>query len=680
MVAALLVVAIHTSPLASIDATADFLLTRVLARVAVPFFLMVSGVFALEDGRALRRFLKRTLALYTMAILLYLPLGVYAGRYACMSPLKALRLLLFDGAFYHLWYFPACMAGAVIAHALSRMRWRTGGLLVALTLYLAGLLGDSYWGMTAAAPALRRLYLRGFHLFSYTRNGLFMAPLFLLLGREIRRAAKLPKPGLCLAGALASLAAMAAEALLLRRAEWMRHDSMYLALPALCACLFAGLWQWKVPAAPRLRRLSAWVYLLHPMAIAALRLLARLVHAPWLVHCAPVYFLAVSALSLAAAGWIADVLQRPSPCGRAWIELDMDALRANVSRLRSMLPQDCALMPAVKANAYGHGAVLIARALRGMGVRAFCVATVREGVELRRHGVRGEILVLGYTHPEDFPLLRVWRLRQAVVDADYARCLNEYGRRLHVHVALDTGMHRLGLDCEDTDAIEAVFALRHLAVDGLFTHLCVSDGEDAWSRAYTQAQADAFYAAVMRLEARGVDCPKLHLLASGGVLNYPEFAEDYARAGIALYGATDGAGFQPVLSLKARVATVRRLKAGESAGYGLDFTAARETRVAVLTIGYADGVPRALSNGKIGVLLKGALAPVIGRICMDQMLVNVSAVLDVRAGDAATLIGREGEHCVRAVDWAEACDTIPNEILSRLGGRLARMMKAEAEA
>lgn len=367
--------------------------------------------------------------------------------------------------------------------------------------------------------------------------------------------------------------------------------------------------------------------------------------------------------------------------GRAWIELDRGALRHNVGVLRGLLPEGCGLMPAVKANAYGHGAVLVSRELGRLGVAAFCVATVQEGVELREHGVGGEILILGWTHPRLFPLLVQYDLTQTVVDLPYAGALDRFGEKVRVHIAVDTGMHRLGEPYRNIDNICGMFSFPNLEIEGLYTHLCADDTESPQDRAFTLKQGEAFFNVVSQLGERGFGYPKTHLLASYGLLNYPELGGDYARVGIALYGVlSTGAdtrrrarALRPVLSVKARVTTLRMLRRGEAAGYGLQFVARRDTVLAVLAIGYADGIPRALSCGVGNVLIRGRRAPVAGRICMDQMMADVTGIPGVTAGDAAVLIGRSGDEEITACDLAEQAGTISNEILGRLGPRLPRM-------
>lgn len=368
--------------------------------------------------------------------------------------------------------------------------------------------------------------------------------------------------------------------------------------------------------------------------------------------------------------------------GRAWIEVSRSALAHNVAYLRSRLPETCRLMPAVKANGYGHGGVLVARVLNELGVDAFCVASVQEGVELRQQGIFGEILVLGCTQPEDFPLLCKWNLIQTVVDYPYARSLHAYGRPMAVHIAVDTGMHRLGERSDHMAEILKIYELDNLRVEGLYTHLCVSDSLDPEALSYTKMQAEAFDSVVVAVKTKGYPVPKLHMQASYGVLLHPELSGDYARVGIALYGmlstkedtARWGGDLRPVLSLKTRVASIRTLYQGESAGYGLCYTAPADRKIAALAIGYADGLSRSLSCGKGAVLIRGRRAPIIGRICMDQTLVDVSDIPDAAPGDPAVLIGASGDQTISAWDLSEAAGTITNETLSSLGNRLERVL------
>ncbi len=694
LVAAILVITIHTSPLWSVWEDGDFFLTSVLARIGVPFFWMVTGQFVLGGGLEerdrtgkIKRFLRNNLFLYAVAILLYLPIGIYAGHYQNLHIGTALRMLVFDGTFYHLWYFPASILGVLLVEGLYRRFGLRNVAIVSVVLYVLGLLGDSYYGLIQKLPVLSTVYEWLFQICSYTRNGLFFAPLFLVMGAWSKEQRK-PASGI---GLVTAFVCMTIEAFLLRYFQLPRHDSMYVFLPVVMWFLYLLLLRQGGSSSRYVRKIAAWIYILHPAVLVAVRGIATATKttAFW-VENSILHFLAVALLSALAALLVTAgtalardfYKEQRYVCGRAWIELDRAALRRNVEFLSSRLPKECELMPAVKAEAYGHGAVLMAKELARLGVQAFCVATAEEGANLRRHGIKGEILVLGYTHPRQFPLLVRWHLTQTVVDYAYAGQLNRYGRGISVHIGVDTGMHRLGERSENKGLICQMFEMKNLRIKGLFTHLCADDTMGEQEQAFTRKQVEAFGQVVSALKERGIACPKVHMQASYGLLHYPELGGDYARIGIALYGVLSSKEdteiwkekLSPVLSLWTRVATVKELKPGETAGYGLQFVAEKPTKLAVLTIGYADGLPRSLGNGVGSVLIRGQRAPIVGLICMDQTLVDVSGITGVRPKDTAVLIGRSGENEILASDLAKQTGTITNEILSRLGARLERIV------
>lgn len=733
MIAALLVIAIHTSPLTSFSESGDFFFTRVLARIAVPFFFMVTGHFTLSDRSLplLGRRLKKLCLLYGAAILLYLPLGIYAGHYQALTFGGAIRMLLFDGSFYHLWYFPACIVGMLLVALFLHFLPLRAVAILSSFLYIIGLLGDSYFGLAEKIPALHSMYDGLFHLFSYTRNGLFLAPVFLTLGIYMSDSSHSSLRGagqddstvsrrhfrFLAVGLLLSFFCMTAEAFLLRSLNWQRHDSMYLFLVPVMFFLYRLLLALPLPSRKILRTASTWIYLLHPLFIVVVRGAAKVLGlSSLLIENSLLHYLAVALLSTGTGLLLPFALsllqkqakrrglsqrKKSSPAeepasereetekdqtapqifcqktGRAWIELNLTALENNVQYLRSLVPASCQLMPAVKANAYGHGAEIIAGKLNRLGISSFCVASVSEGIALRKTGISGEILILGYTHPDDFPQLIRFRLTQTVIDFPYALLLQKNGQRLHVHIAVDTGMHRLGIRCEDYSRIAAVYEMENLIVDGIFTHLAACDSDSAECRSFTETQIQVFFRVTRALLEDGLPCRGLHLLSSYGILNYPGAAADYVRPGIALYGVLSNdkllPQLQPVLSLKTRVASLRTLQAGEAAGYGLDYIAKQNMQIAVIAIGYADGLPRNFSENNGYVLINGCKAPVVGRVCMDQTLVNVSEIPEVQAGDAAVVIGKSGALEISAGELAVRCGTIANELLSRLGHRLERI-------
>ena len=685
LAAAFLVVAIHTSPLANWSETADFWLTRILARVVVPFFLMVSGYFLAGSGwrkDKIVRFLSKTSLLYLVSVLLYLPLNIYAGLPGIGEDLKR---LLFDGTFYHLWYLPAALVGCIIACGLSRLGLRTA-LPIAAVLYLVGLGGDSYYGIVSVLPPVRAVYEGIFYVSSYTRNGIFLAPLFFLLGAA---AHKWKADGrVSCAGFILSLAAMSAEGFILHHMGVQRHDSMYLSLPVCMLFLFSFLLDRNSGENKTARSVSALVYILHPWMIVCVRAGAKITNLEGLfIQNQAVHFIAVSVLSFAVSAVLAGI--RPSlkanPTARAWREIDLKALLHNVRILKEQAGPGCEIMAVLKADAYGHGAVGTARALQKQGiVKAYAVACLSEAIRLRKAGIRGCILVLGYTLPSESRLLSRWKVTQTVIDEDYAAQLSQasQGRKIPVHLAIDTGMNRLGIPAADLESLRRVYRLPNLEVQGIFSHLCVSDSLASEDVSFTLMQVKEFYASVLNLQSNGMDTGKIHLQASYGVINLPAQPCDYARVGIALYGVySHNAPVQrrpdiwPVLSLKARVALVRHLEPGETAGYGRAFTAQTPTDLAVLSIGYADGLPRNFADLNGSVLLHGQRVPAVGRLCMDQMLVDITGIEGIRGGDIAVILGRDGAALIRAEDLAEQCGTITNDFLSRLGERLPYVYK-----
>lgn len=347
------------------------------------------------------------------------------------------------------------------------------------------------------------------------------------------------------------------------------------------------------------------------------------------------------------------------------------------------MPEGCRFMAVVKANAYGHGDVFVARHLNRLGIFDFAVATLEEGIALRQNNILGTILILGHTPPQAVPLLLRYDLTQTVVDFGHGQALGQAaqmaGQVLKVHIKIDTGMHRLGLSPADPQQLEVLMANDALQVTGMFTHLCCCDSLAPDDRSFTQAQIAQFMTLVDALKARGLAVPPIHIQSSYGLINAPGLPCSYARIGIMMYGCFSQKDPQliaipdlwPVLSLHSYIASIRHLHAGDTVGYGRTFRAQKDRTIAVIPAGYGDGYPRSIS-GKGFVLIHGQRAPIIGRICMDQMTVDISGIPNVQTGDAAVLIGRQGREEIRAEELAGWADTITNEILCRLGTRIRR--------
>lgn len=690
LIAALLVVTIHTSPLATYSETGDFILTRAVARIAVPFFFMTSGFFLFSEGtgnvRKLTAFLKRTAVLYAAAIFLYLPVNLYTGyfRMDCFLP-NVLKDLVFDGTFYHLWYLPASMAGAAITWYLIKRTGFSVSFAVTLLLYVVGLFGDSYYGIAEKIPILQSFYQQLFLVSDYTRNGFFFAPVFFVLGGMLREGQR--KENRRFDGVIAgiSFGAMIAEALLLKHFSVQRHDSMYLCLLPCAYFFFRFLITFRGKRSPVSGQVSLLVYLIHPMMILAVRFFGKLLRMEsLLIENSLVHYLFVCAGSLVFSVifsylWIKKTPPKVRPeTKRAYIEISLDNLEHNVKALKSVMPEKCQLMAVVKANAYGHGAYGTALALNRMGIRSFAVASIEEAIRLRKDGIRGEILILGYTDTSRARELKKYDLMQTIVDYVYAKKLNEQKIPVKVHLKIDTGMHRLGIPDEDFAHVRKVFRMKYLNVCGMYTHLCCPDSLSSEDVEFTRGQIGRFYRMTDALKDCGIRLPKLHIQSSYGLLNYPELTCDYVRAGIALYGVlSDPADetkcrvdLRPVLSIKARVALIRSVNQGESVGYGRAFTAERNSRIAILSIGYGDGIPRSLSHGKGSVLIGGKRAPIAGRICMDQMAVDITEIEDVSVGDVAVIVSNDPGSEITALDLSKAAETISNELLCRVGPRL----------
>lgn len=367
---------------------------------------------------------------------------------------------------------------------------------------------------------------------------------------------------------------------------------------------------------------------------------------------------------------------------RTWAEIDLSRLEHNYRALRGMLPRGCRFVGVVKANAYGHGAIPVAKKLEQLGAEYLAVACLDEAVELREAGISTPILILGSTPDRFAPELIRYDLTQSVQDAAAAAALSEAAQKadkpVKIHIKVDTGMSRLGFLCNEeraersADEIAAAAALPGLKAEGIFTHFANADGDEE----YSMLQLTRFLDIVDRLSRRGVKFEIRHCAASAAVLNYPCTHMDMVRPGIALYGhypdpsceGLDGPGLLPVMSLKTRVAAVRELPEGTCVSYGCTHTLRRNSRLAVLPIGYADGLSRLLSN-RTEMLAAGRRVPVVGRICMDMCMVDVTDVPEVSAGDVVTVFGSG----IPLEEKADTVGTIQYEMLCSVSRRVPRV-------
>ncbi|BAY45496.1 alanine racemase [Scytonema sp. HK-05] len=368
---------------------------------------------------------------------------------------------------------------------------------------------------------------------------------------------------------------------------------------------------------------------------------------------------------------------------RAWVEIDLSALSYNVKQLLKILSPRTQLMAVVKADAYGHGAVTVAQTVLESGASWLGVATVPEAIQLREAGIKAPILILGASQTsEQIQAIAEWKLqptitspKQALVFSDTLLTINNK-TDVPVHVKLDTGMSRLGTNSDQAaEFVQLVQRLPHLAIASIYSHLATADSPDS---TIMKQQQQRFEQAIAQLRTIGIEPPCLHLANSAATLTDKGLHYDIARVGLAVYGLypadhlRSSIDLRPVLQVKARVTQVKTIAPGTGVSYGHQFIAPHELRLAVVGIGYADGVPRNLSN-KMQVLIRGQRVPQIGTITMDQLMLDVSALPDIREGEVVTLLGTEGKEQISAEDWANQLNTISWEILCGFKHRLPRV-------
>lgn len=368
---------------------------------------------------------------------------------------------------------------------------------------------------------------------------------------------------------------------------------------------------------------------------------------------------------------------------RAWAEIHLDRLKANAENYRKYLRPGTELMCVVKANCYGHGSVACSKYLQEeLTVKNFAVSNLNEAIELREGGIDGEILILGYTPPECAGLLSEYGIIQAVTEYDYAEALSDFSTSpVRCHIKLDTGMSRIGLRFETAseyaDEILRISNLPNIETEGIFTHLCVADSETDENREYTRKQISLIKSVKAELLSRDFKLSHCHFLNSAGGIFYSDEASSLARLGIILYGLTPDTSLTlpfelaPVMELKAVVSQVKTVEKGVFVSYGRTFETTGTTKIATVSAGYADGVPRLLSN-KGEVLVKGKRTKIIGRVCMDQFMIDVTGI-DVKSGDTVTIFGKSGKEKITADDIADICGTIGYEIVCGITKRVPRI-------
>ena len=363
--------------------------------------------------------------------------------------------------------------------------------------------------------------------------------------------------------------------------------------------------------------------------------------------------------------------------------ISLDAVEQNFREMRKNIAEDTKMIAVVKADAYGHGAVPIAHLIENHDyIWGFAAATAEEAVHLRQAGITKPILILGIVFDEYFPELVQYDIRPAVCEYDEAKKLSDeavlQNKTVHIHIALDTGMTRIGYADipESVEEIKKIAELPNLEIEGMFTHFARADEYD---RSPAMVQLERYQDFSKRVEEAGVDIPLHHCSNSAGIIRVPEANLSIVRAGITIYGIypsseveRDIVKLAPVMELKSHITYVKDVPAGAAISYGGTYVADKKKRVATIPVGYADGYPRQLSN-KGWVLIHGKKAPILGRVCMDQFRADVTEIDNVKKGDEVTLLGRDGDEFISIEEMGDLCGRFSYEFACDISPRVPRV-------
>lgn len=363
-----------------------------------------------------------------------------------------------------------------------------------------------------------------------------------------------------------------------------------------------------------------------------------------------------------------------------WAEIDLDAIAYNCRQVKEWIGEGTELMAVIKGNAYGHGIVPVAKTALENGATRFAAARVDEGVVLRQAGIDAPVLVLGYVPAEEMETVVKWRITPPIMHWHTAKAVSEISSAQDavtpIHIKVDTGMGRFGLlPDEVVDFVKRVIELPSIRLEGLYTQFAVADEAD---KTYTYRQWNIYKKVLKDLEKAGISIPICHVCNSAATLNFPEMHLDIVRCGTAIYGhypspVTDrSVPLRPAMSLKSRVGRIRTLPAGSSISYGRTYTTTHPTKVALVPIGFGDGFSRKLSN-KGSVLIRGKRAPIVGRVCMDQCIVNVDGIPEVQQDDEVVLFGRQDGAEITAEEIASIMDSINYVVLKAVTARVPRV-------
>ena len=371
---------------------------------------------------------------------------------------------------------------------------------------------------------------------------------------------------------------------------------------------------------------------------------------------------------------------------RFWAEIDMNAAESNFKLIKSKLKPTTKLCCVVKANAYGHGAVYLSKLYERLGADFFAVSNIEEAMQLRNNGIKAPILILGYTPTSCASILAENNISQSVFSYSYAKelsqCAHCDGVSVKIHIKLDSGMGRIGFDCihQNDDMINSIVGVCRmpgLEPEGIFTHFAVAD-EGVDGAEFTKTQYERFERAVHELEGRGISFEIKHCANSATTFEYPEYHLDMVRVGVVLYGLAPSIkvrgceGLVPVMSLKSVISMIKEIEKGDTVSYGCTFVAEKKTRIATAPVGYADGFWRSNAQNGTQMLIRGQRVGIVGRVCMDQIMLDVTDVKGVKEGDYITLIGTDKDESITADELAKRNGTIGYEMICSIGERVPR--------
>ena len=372
---------------------------------------------------------------------------------------------------------------------------------------------------------------------------------------------------------------------------------------------------------------------------------------------------------------------------RCWLEINLSHLKNNIEQIRSLISKDMDIICVVKANGYGLGSINISKYLSSIGINYFAVATLQEALDLRIKGkVQGEIIILSWTPISEKSTLIKYNLTQTLVDYDYAEKLNELPGIVKCHVKVDTGMNRFGQKPSDIEKIKKLYQFKNLNILGIFSHLCrVREFGDEPDN-YTKMQIENFNSLIERLEKEGINVGLKHILNSFGILRFNEKKYHMVRPGLLMYGVSpdpdneqidkllDENNFKPVASLRCKVMTVKTIEKGEKVGYNSKYIANEKTKIATISIGYADGLSFASSKNRFRAIIKGNLCPITGNVCMDSTMVKVPFDSDIKEGDIVTIFGMDDRgNLMNHKEFLSKSGAPIGETFSRLGQRITRI-------